>query len=237
MDFHPTGRRLLAVVAHPDDVEFTYGGTIARWIAEGGEVYYLICTDGAAGGGHPSHTADWLRETREREQRDAAAFLGVRDVFFLRYRDGELLPSLELRLSIARCIRQVRPDTALILNPVRHWGPNTLRGNHPDHLAAGEAALAALYPGVGNAWTFTELLAEGLQPHTVPEILIVNTEKPDYAVDISTTRDTKIAAIRQHVSQVGDREIEERIRGRAAMTGEAYNMPYAEAFLRLLIDW
>lgn len=235
MELNADGRRLLAIFAHPDDPEFSAGGTIARWTREGGLACYLICTDGAAGGGDPSHTAEWLRDTREQEQRDAAALLGVKDLFFLRYRDGELVATLELRLNIARFVRRTQPDVALIPNPVRHWGPNTLRTNHPDHLAVGEASLAALYPGVGNAWTFTTLLSEGLEPHTVPEIWVVNTEQPDYAVDITCTIDQKIRAICKHRSQVGGRDIEERMKHRAALVGEQFGVEYAEAFRRLFV--
>ena len=236
MELNAAGRKLLAIVAHPDDAEFSAGGSIARWVAEGGEAAYLVCTDGAAGGGHPSHTPEWLRENREREQLEAAEYLGVRDVLFLRHRDGELTASLELRREIARVVRTLRPDVAIVPNPVRHWGPNTLRAFHPDHIAVGEAALAALYPGVGNAWTFVELLEEGLQPHTVPEIWVVNPSQPDYAVDISSSFERKVAAIRKHRSQVGDRPIEERLRTRAQQAGEQFGLPCAEAFLRLFVE-
>lgn len=239
MEFNARGRRLLAIVSHPDDAEFSAGGTIARWIQEGGEAHYLVCTDGAAGGGDPSHTPEWLRENREREQWDAATFLGVTGVQFLRHRDGELIASLELRRQIARVIRQVRPNVALAPNPVRHWraGATSLRIFHPDHIAVGEAALAALYPGVGNAWTFTDLLAEGLQPHTVPEIWLTGAGEPDYAVDIAATFDRKVGAICKHVSQVGDRPLEERLAERARQAGEPFGLQCAETFLRLVIDW
>lgn len=235
MEFEAKGRKLLAIVAHPDDAEFSAGGSIARWLQEGGEAHYLVCTDGAAGGGDPQHTPKWLRETREQEQRAAAEFLGVSDVQFLRYRDGELLPTLELRREIARCVRGIKPDVALVPNPVRHWAPNSLRAFHPDHIAVGEAALAALYPGVGNAWSFMELLSEGLEPHTVAEIWVANAGQPDYAVDISSTFGLKIAAIRKHQSQVGDRPIEERLRKRAEQAGEQFGLECAEVFLRQFI--
>ncbi|MDP9381291.1 MAG: PIG-L family deacetylase [Chloroflexota bacterium] len=239
MEFNAAGRRLLAIVAHPDDAEFSAGGTIARWISEGGEASYLICTDGAAGGGDPTHTPEWLRATREREQREAAEFLGVSHVAFLRHRDGELVATLELRRQIARQVRMLKPDVAIVPNPVRHWhwGATSLRIFHPDHIAVGEAALAALYPGVGNAWTFMELLDEGLEPHTVPEIWVVSPSEPDYAVDISGSFQKKIAAIRKHRSQVGDRPIEERLAERARQAGEQFGLGCAEVFLRLTIDW
>lgn len=225
------------IVAHPDDAEFSAGGAIARWVAEGGEAYYLVCTDGAAGGSDPSHTPEWIRDTREVEQRDAAAYLGVKDVYFLRLRDGEVVPTLDLRRELARHVRRLKPDVALVPNPVRHWGPLTLRANHPDHLAVGEAALAALYPGVGNAWTFTELLQEGLEPHTVREIWVTNTDKPDFVVDITGSIDKKVSAICKHRSQVGDRNMDERMRSRGAEVGAPHGIAYAEIFLRLLIDW
>ncbi len=240
MEFEAQGRRMLVIVAHPDDAEFTSGGTVARWTQEGGEAYYLVCTDGAAGGTDPSHTPEWLRATREREQHAAADHLGVKDVNFLGYRDGELTPMLELRKAIARCVRALKPDVTIIPSPERTWVRYGLRIHHPDHLAVGEAALAALYPGVGNAWTFRELLDDGLEPHTVPEIWISNTNAPDYPVDISGTVDRKVEAIMKHTSQMAGRDSEEianRMKPRAQEVGAKYGMAYAEEYLRIIIDW
>ncbi len=240
MEYEARGRRLLVIVAHPDDAEFSAGGTVARWTAEGGEAHYLVCTDGAAGGTDPSHTAEWLRETREREQWAAAEYLGVSDVYFLRHRDGEILPTIELRTEIARHVRRLKPDVVIIPSPERTWVPYGLRIHHPDHLAVGEAALSALYPGVGNAWTFTTLLDEGLGPHTVPEIWITNTSAPNYAVDVSGTLGRKVQSILLHASQMKGRDAEEiqgRMRPRAEETGARYGMPCAEDYLRLVIDW
>ncbi len=231
----------LVIFAHPDDAEFGSAGTVARWAREGWDVYYIVCTDGAAGG--PDDATDCgpearraIVEVRKAEQRAAAAVLGVRDVIFLDYPDGLLQPSLDLRRDLVRLIRRYRPTRVICPSPDRSWSPVYAIGRyHPDHLAAGEAALAAIYPAAQNPWDFPDLLAEGLAPHVVPEVFIVGAPVVNYAVDISETIDLKIEALRAHRSQLADHfeQLERWMRTMAAERGVKYGLPCAEEFHRV----
>ncbi|NWG19959.1 MAG: PIG-L family deacetylase [Chloroflexi bacterium] len=233
-------RVALVTMAHPDDAEFGCGGAVAAWVRDGWEVHYVVCTDAASGG--PDEAIDVSQEARRRitelrkaEQRQACHILGVASVTFLDYHDGLLQPTLELRRDLVRLMRQYRPTRVVCQSPVRTWRPvYTIGRHHPDHLAAGEATLAALYPAAQNPWDFPELLAEGLAPHKVREVLVIGAPEPNFAVDITSTIDVKLAALRAHDSQVGARfaEIESRLRKLAADLGEPHGMQYAEVFHR-----
>jgi LmbE family N-acetylglucosaminyl deacetylase len=163
--------RVLVVSAHPDDPEFGFGATVARLAREGAEVTYVVCTDGAQGGEDPAVPDLELTETRYQEQREAAEVLGVREVVFLGYRDGHLTPSLELRRAITREIRKAKPDLVLTHYPARTLSA-PIGALHPDHLAVGEATLAAVYPDSRNPRAFQELLQEGHEPHRVKEVWV-----------------------------------------------------------------
>ncbi|HET7037117.1 MAG TPA: PIG-L deacetylase family protein [Thermomicrobiaceae bacterium] len=228
----------MVVVAHPDDAEFGSAGTLAKWAREGWDVYQVIVTDGASGG--PDEATEVgpearrkMTETRKAEQRQAAAVLGVKDVIFLDYPDGEVQPSLELRKDIVRLLRTYRPTRVICPSPDRTWTPAYAIGRyHPDHLAVGQAAMAAVYPAAQNPWDFPELLEAGLAPHKIQELYISGAPVNNHAVDISETIEQKIEALRAHHSQLGDHmeQIEEWIRGGSAKSGEEYNMAYAERF-------
>jgi LmbE family N-acetylglucosaminyl deacetylase len=194
--------RVLVIAAHPDDVDFGAGGTIAAWTAAGVEVAYCIVTDGGAGAADQSIDRSRLPALREAEQRAAAAELGVSEVVFLGYPDGELNVTRELRRDLSRVIRTVRPDRVLAQSPERNW--DRIRASHPDHLAAGEAALRAVYPDARNPFAHPELLAEGLQPHTVPEMWLMASPHSGHAVDVTDTFEQKMAALRCHASQIAD---------------------------------
>lgn len=207
-------RRAMVIVAHPDDAEFTAGGTVARWAEEGVEVGYLVCTNGNKGSGDPQMTSDRLIQLRRQEQRQAAEVLGVAEVFFLDHDDGYLEPTLELRREITSHIRRYRPDTVIAPDPTRRWWGRSYI-NHPDHIAVGEAALAAIFPSARDHLTFPQLLEQGLEPHKVREILLADRQEPDVYVDITPYLDKKIRALECHVSQtLGD------IRGRLAERAE-----------------
>ena len=189
------------VVAHPDDVDFGAAATIATWTAVGTEVGYCICTSGDAGG-FDDTPRDEVGPLREAEQRAAAAVLGVTDVRFLRHPDGRLTPSIELRRDICREIRRFRPHRVLAQSPEIWW--RRLGASHPDHRAAGEATLAAVYPDARNPFAHPELQAdEGLEPWTVPEMWIMGApdERVDHVVDVTDVIDRKVAALREHRSQ------------------------------------
>jgi LmbE family N-acetylglucosaminyl deacetylase len=220
--------KVLAVFAHPDDAEFTIAGSVARWADEGAEVFYCVVTNGAAGSNSPDQDLGELVRIREQEQRAAANVLGVKDVFFLGYPDGTLQPTLELRRELTRLIRQIRPDRVLVSDPTAvFYGDGYI--NHPDHRAAAEAAIYAVFPSAVTRPIFPELLAEGFEPHQVKELYISGSTEPTIHIDISDTLDRKIEALRCHVSQVeiGDGDW---VREWAAEIGKTAGVPFAEAF-------
>jgi LmbE family N-acetylglucosaminyl deacetylase len=230
----------MVIMAHPDDAEFGCAGTVASWTREGWEVYYVICTD--ASGGGPDEAVDVgpaerrkVTERRKAEQRAAGEVLGLRDVIFLDKPDGLLQPTIELRRDLVRLLRRYRPTRVVCQSPDRSWRPTMAIGrHHPDHLAAGVATLAAIYPASQNPWDFPELLDEGLRPHKVREVYIMGAPEQNHAVDISETFDLKLKALAAHASQVGSRmaELESRLRTWAGELGAQHGMKYAEIFHR-----
>jgi LmbE family N-acetylglucosaminyl deacetylase len=192
--------RILVITAHPDDLDFGAGGTIARFTRAGVEVTYCIVTDGDAGGFDPTVDRADIPAIRRAEQTKAARELGVEDVHFLGYPDGQLTVTYDLRRDISRVIRQVRPQRVLVQSPERNWG--RIFASHPDHLAAGEAALQAVYPDARNPFAHPSLLAdEGLDAWAVAEVWVMGTESPDHFVDVTDTFPAKLAALRAHESQ------------------------------------
>ncbi|HEX9068646.1 MAG TPA: PIG-L deacetylase family protein [Ktedonobacterales bacterium] len=199
-------KRVLIVMAHPDDGEFGSGGTLARWAAEGSDIYYCLVTDGQAGDqGDKEITSEQLAAKRRVEAQNAATALGVKNpVIFLGYPDSRLEHTLALRSDIARVIRKTKPDVVICQDPTRFWSDDYI--NHPDHRIAGEATMAAIIPVAGTRLAFPELAAEGLETHEVKEVYIGGTSTPNHWVDITAHIETKIAGLRAHVSQVGNWE-------------------------------
>ena len=191
----------LVVVAHPDDVEFNFGGTVALWIGGGWRVVYVIVTRGDKGSDDPNVTPERLAHTRAAEQREAAAYLGAAGVEFLGYDDGTLEPSLAVRRDIARQIRRHRPQRLVVTDPSALYDARYIQ--HPDHLAAAQAALAATY-AARDRLTFPELLVEGLEPHDVAEVYIGGARDADVWVDIGPAMERRHAALRLHRSQISD---------------------------------
>ncbi len=216
------------VAAHPDDIDFGVAGSVARWVQEGAEVIYCIITDGQAGSNAPDADLKQLGQTRMVEQRMAAAVVGVQDVRFLGYRDGTLQPTLELRRDLTRLIREVRPDRVVCQDPTAVFVSSGYI-NHPDHRAAGEATVYAVFPSAETRPIFPELLAEGYEPHHVDELYLNLTLQPDTFVDISATIDRKLEALLCHVSQ-NTAEAAPWLRERNAEAGKDYGCAYAEAF-------
>ncbi|MBX6770150.1 MAG: PIG-L family deacetylase [Chloroflexi bacterium] len=224
--------RVLVVAAHPDDPEFACGGTSARWAAEGREIYYLLCTRGHKGSSDPDMTVERLIRIREQEQRAAAEVIGAREVTFLDFVDGELAPTLELREAIVREIRRVRPQIVMTHDPTVVYTATHI--NHPDHRAVGTATLDAIYPTARDRLNFPDHERNGLLPHKVKEVYLWGSSSPTEWIDISSSIDRKIAALRCHASQVGNGEqLEERVRQRAKQAGEPRGIPYAETFFRI----
>jgi LmbE family N-acetylglucosaminyl deacetylase len=217
--------RVLAVMAHPDDVDFGAAGTVARWTAQGIEVTYCICTDGDAGGFDEAVPRDQIAGIRRREQEAAAKEVGVHDVRFLGYPDGRLVPSYELRRDISRVIRQVRPQRVVLQSPDRNW--RRLPASHPDHLATGAAGIAAVYPDARNPFAHPELLGdEGLDAWTVSEVWLIAHPEPDHFVDVTDRFDAKLAALRAHESQTAHMtDLDERIRGWLGLNAETAGLP------------
>ena len=198
-------RRILVVTAHPDDVDFGAAGAVATWTARGIDVSYCIVTDGDAGGADTGIPRADMPALRRKEQTNAAAAVGVTDLHWLGVPDGRVVADLELRKAISRVIRIVKPDRVVCQSPDRLI--SRIYASHPDHLAAGEAAICAVYPDARNAWSFTELLDdEGLEPHSVPEVWLMAREQPDRFVDTTDVIDKKIAALLCHESQMVGRE-------------------------------
>jgi LmbE family N-acetylglucosaminyl deacetylase len=213
--------RVLAIMAHPDDVDFGAAGSIAQWTEAGCHVTYCIITDGDAGGFDPAVPRSEIGGIRRAEQTAAAACVGVTDLVFLGYPDGRLESTLALRRDLSRVIRRVRPQRVVCQCPERNY--SRIYASHPDHLAAGEAALCAVYPDARNPFTFTELIDEGYEAWTVPEVWMSGGPSPKMAVDITTTIDFKIAALMSHHSQFTDpAAIEHRVRALGLTLGEQF---------------
>lgn len=236
--------RVLSITAHPDDSEFGSAATVARLCAEGAEVTYVVVTDGSQGAEDPSIPDAELVALRESEQRAAAAVLGVREVRFLGFRDGHLVPDLELRRALVREIRRARPQLILTQSPTRALVPGRVGVDHPDHLAVGEATLQAVYPDARNPRAFRDLLEEGLQPVRVEEIWMAAHRDADHLVDVSGFVDKKLEALACHRSQMTKEgparpavpwnTMQNSIRERLAAAGEPAGYAAAEGFHRLV---
>jgi len=198
-------RRILVVLAHPDDPEYFCGATVARWTAEGKEVTYCLVTSGDKGADGQGVDAQELARTREDEQRAAAEVLGVTRVLFLRHEDGMLQPDLDLRRDIVRVIRRETPDLLVTCDPTTIF-PRRTRINHSDHRAVGLATIDAVYPAAGSALFFPELLAEGLTPHKVRRVYLAGSQHPDTTVDVTPYIERKLDALRCHRTQIPDFE-------------------------------
>jgi LmbE family N-acetylglucosaminyl deacetylase len=227
----------MAIVAHPDDAEFTIAGTAAKWSRQGVEFVYVICTDGSKGTDDPALTPDVLVPLRQQEQRAACQMLGVKEVVFLGYEDGLLQPTFDLRRDISRQIRIHKPDVVFTPDPTTRYA----RGeyiNHPDHRATGEAALCAVFPDARNRWMYPELLqAEGLEPFAVKEVYLSGSLAPTVWIDIEETLELKIQALAQHRTQQDATQpgVADMIRGWARMWAEGQPMKAAEAFKRIVL--
>lgn len=218
--------RAMAIMAHPDDPEFFCGGTVAVWCAASCEMTYLILTNGNKGSDDPAMTPQKLAAIRRQEQQAAAEVLGVTRVLYLDEPDGELQPTLELRKRVVAEIRRHRPEAIIAPDPTRYFYTDYI--NHADHRAAGVVAIDAVFPAARNRMYHPELLAQGLEPHTVKDMYLVGPEQPDRWVDISDHFEAKLQAIRCHTSQIKDMDaMETRVRARHQSVDE-----YGQAVMR-----
>ncbi len=232
LDLYPVPARILVIAAHPDDIEIGAGGSIASWTDAGAEVQFCIVTDGSAGSNDPDYDKAALIQRRIHEQREAAAVIGVHTVHHLGYPDGTLQPTLELRRDLTRLIRQFRPNRVVIMDPTLKMlndNEDFHYINHPDHVAAGEAALYAIFPSAETRPIFPELLAKGLEPHHVDEVYLMLAQDANIAVDISAQMERKQQSIRCHVSQLREDEIDFFSKWDRQI-GAAVGVEYAEPF-------
>lgn len=236
-EINPSTLRILGIFAHPDDAEFTVAGSAALWASQGAQITYLVVTNVGAGSNDPAQSLDELVRIRQAEQTAACAVLGVQEVLFLDYPDGVLEPTLDLRRTLTRVIRRLKPDRVICDDPSVMFHGNSYI-NHPDHRAAAEAALYAVSPSAPTRPIFPELLSEGLEPHQVKELYMTSDAvHVNTYVDISSTLERKIAALRCHKSQV-DPGAGQWLRDWAAEAGQAAGLAHAEAFrvMKLVAD-
>ncbi|MBN2388489.1 MAG: PIG-L family deacetylase [Anaerolineales bacterium] len=228
----------LSIHAHPDDQEFTVGGTLARWARAGCRVVSVVVTRGESGNNDPDKDGGFkpaLARIRIAEQAAANQVLGIAETICLDYPDGELEATIPLRRDLTRLIRIHKPEVVVLGDPQAvFYGSGYI--NHPDHRAAAQAGLYAAFPSAGTRLIFTDLLAAGYEPHNVKRVYIHGSEKPDTWVDIAATIEVKIAALRRHVSQLGDWDPEEMIRKWAAEEGQRGGLESAEAFKVMVLE-
>ena len=231
----PTPERVLVVAAHPDDIEFGASGTVARWVAEGSVVRYLVATRGDKGSDDPNADIEALARTREREQRAAADEIGVDGVDFLDEPDGQVEPSLRLRELITRAIRTFRPDVVMTHDPTVLFVNNEWV-NHPDHRAVGQSTVDAVFPTARDPLNFREHLDAGLQPWKVAELYLWSTNEANQLVDIGDTLERKVAALGHHASQFrAFEDIARWVRRRSEELGERAGYRAAEGFRRVTL--
>ena len=226
---------VLVVMPHPDDAEFGVAGTVARWVREGKEVVYAVCTSGDKGTSDINMKSAELAKIREKEQLAAAKVLGVREVVFLRHADQSLEDTPEFRKEIVRLIRMYRPEVVVTASPYRRyvW--------HRDHRITGQVTLDAIFPYARDIYAYPDLFEEGLQPHKVKEVLLWASEDDiNYRSDITDTFALKLAALRCHESQMGNHpftDMEGWLRQRAKDMAKGEKFELAEAFHRVEITW
>ena len=229
-------QRILVILAHPDDPEFFCGGSIARWTHAGHHVSYCLLTCGDKGTQDRSLTPDALCSLRQEEQNAAAAVLGVDQVRFLDYPDGYLVPDIQLRRDITRVIREEQPDVLVTCDPTNLYVKETYL-NHPDHRAAGQATLDAVFPAARDHLSFIELWRdENLEPHIVREVWISLPGEANVTLDVTEYWEMKLQALHLHKSQIGDPALlDERLRSRHAPETTLENPRYVEKFKRLVL--
>jgi LmbE family N-acetylglucosaminyl deacetylase len=233
----PAPARVMSIHAHPDDQEFTVAGMLAKWARAGSEIMTVCITSGDAGSNEktdPDMAKHKLAQIREEEQRNACRVLGVQHVEFLHYPDGVLQPTLELRRDLTRVIRKYKPDVVVCGDPtVRFYGNSYM--NHPDHRVAADVALDAVFPSAGTRFIFPELLAEGFEPHEVKKVFVHGAEKGETYIDIEAVLDVKIAALKEHKSQLGDWDPSEMMHEWAKDAGKERGLEAAETFRVMIL--
>jgi len=224
---------ILGIAAHPDDLDVGAGGTIAEFIRRGAIVHYLVLTDGSKGSEDPAMTSEKLIAIRRAEQQKALEVVAGTSVTFLDYPDGALEITMALKKDIVKVIRTLKPDVVITMDPTVVYSSKAGIINHPDHRAAGQATLDAIFPLARDRLTFPELLEEDLEPHKVANALLINFDTSNYSVDITDTFELKVAAIKAHTSQFGDLEDSTWLRDMALRQGQRAGYSLAESFVRI----
>lgn len=230
---YPHPQRVLIIYAHPDDAEFFAGGTIARFAAEGAHITLFLITSGEKGSSDRAVMPSELSVRRETETRAAAKVLGIQETIFLRWHDGEILPSMELRRHIVRMIRLKKPDMVISSDPQARWRGDS-RLNHPDHWTVAGEVMSAVYPAARDHLNFPELLNdEGLEPHITPYLLMALPTQPNLQIETTKFLEQKILALGEHRSQVPNiKSVRERLLQQydRTLTTARDNLRYAEYF-------
>ena len=227
-------QKILVMLAHPDDPEFFCGATIARWVRLGHSVKYCLLTKGDKGSQDRTVKPEELAQIRVEEEYRASAVLGVNSVRFLDYCDGTLFSSMETRRTVARVIRQEKPDVLVTCDPTNYY-PREGTINHPDHRTAGQIVLDGYFPAAGNPMFFPELLDEGLEPHSVKELWLSLPCEANLILDVTEYWDLKIKALHEHHSQIPSMEaLDKRMLNRFAPDSTLASPRYEEKFRRIV---
>jgi LmbE family N-acetylglucosaminyl deacetylase len=230
-----TGKKnILVILAHPDDPEFFCGAMIARWCAAGHSVNYCLLTKGQRGAEDEKITIAEIEQKRIAEQNAAARLLGVSSVLFLDYMDGDLVPDLKLRQNIVKVIRKFKPEIIVTSDP-QNLFPTDYRINHPDHRAAGQAVVDAVFPAAGNPRVLAEEDGKPLSPHQVEEVWLAQTHQSNLSVELTKYFETKMNAIACHVSQLKEPidQFREKMRSRWESDPDSGQLRYVEKFKRI----
>ena len=224
---------ILGVAAHPDDLDVGAGGALAYFASQGAEIHYLILTDGGSGSDDPLMTSAELVTIRRKEQQAGLEIVGGTSITFLDNHDGELEVSLSLKKEIVKVIRRIKPDTVITLDPTVIYSAQNGTINHPDHRAAGQATLDAVFPLARDRLSFPELYEQGYQPHKVATVLLINFNTSNFSVDITNTFDKKIQAIEAHTSQFANQSVSTWVKELALEQGKTAGYKLAESFVRI----
>jgi LmbE family N-acetylglucosaminyl deacetylase len=228
-------KKILVILAHPDDPEFFCGASIRRWTKLGHAVQYVLLTQGDKGGGKDV-SPEALREIRKVEQDQAAKRLGVSKIQFLNFSDGLLIPDLELRRAIVAKIREIAPDVVVSGDP-NNLFPRAGAINHPDHRAAGQAVIDAVFPAAGNYHYFPEMISQGLEPSRISELWLTMPASPNFILDVTEFWQDKIEALHCHQSQIGNRdEFDARMKNRFTPDSTLEHPRYEEKFYRIIFS-
>ncbi len=223
MEYVP--KRVLVTTPHPDDCELGVGGTIVKWMKNGAEVVLVLCTNGDKGSSDPEMTSIRLAGIRHQEQLEAAKVLGLKEVVFLDYPDGELEDTRQFRGDLVREIRRFQPDVVMTVDPHRRNGYQ-----HRDHRMTGQVTMDAVFPFSRDHLSFPEHKALGLEPHKAAYVYLWSSEDPDTFIDIADTIDVKIEALSKHASQLSSRDFRTFVKENAERIGKEHGLKYAEQF-------